>query len=129
MKNEYFIENTERKKGTEYLEFQICRKNIDTNIDDLIDTKKISFWEESSLHVNLEQVEEFINVYGCYFDNGIHADKTKGELDIFGINYYPVDKAKNIIKAISKDRPKNLEKLLTFLKKAENENGFYILGI
>lgn len=124
-----FINNSERKKRklTECLEFQICRRY--ETLDLLISVKNIKKWNQESVYIDFENLEMFVHVYFDYFSECIHSDKTQGDIDIYGINYISTTKTLDAIKIINEKKPKNYEEMLVFLEKANENNGFYILGM
>lgn len=124
-----FITNSERDKGTDYLEFQICESNKEVALNEIISVANITHWKESSLYVGSNDFDNLINDYQNYFKNGVHNNSEKGGLDIYGINYYTVEETLNIIEAISLNKPQDSQILIEFLNKAKLKSGFYILGV
>jgi len=124
-----FIKYSQKSKRSDYLEFQICEMDIETDINEIISVRNIVHWKESSLYVNVDDCDNFINEYGEYFHGGIQGNASRSEIDIYGINYFTLDKTVKILKDISLNQPRDFQILIEFLKKARLENGFYVLGI
>jgi len=124
-----FVKKTDKGNNTDYIEFQICKSNLDEKIESLIKVPNISFNAESSLYLDFVDYEKFLKEYGTYFNNGVHSNLEEGQLDPYGVNYFSLDKTMKIIELISKDKPFEFEKIITFLLDAIDNNGFYVLGI
>jgi hypothetical protein len=124
-----FIKYSQKSKRSDYLEFQICEMNIDTAINDIISVANITHWKESSLYVSVDDLDNFINEYGKYFYGGIQGNATQAEIDLYGINYFSLDKTVKILTDISLNQPKDFQILIEFLERAKLKNGFYVLGI
>lgn len=124
-----FIEKNDKGNNTNYIEFQVCYKCLNTSHELLVKVDSISFNVESSIYIDFLDYEKFISIYGIYFNNCMHNNLSEGALDPYGINYFSLDKTKLIIEKISTVKPFECEKLIDFLNKAKDNNGFYILGI
>jgi hypothetical protein len=122
-----FINYFQKGKRSDYLEFQICEMDMDTDINEIISAKNITHWKESSLYVSVNDWDNFINKYGEYFYGAIQGNGAQGEIDVYGVNYFTLDRTIKILNDISSNQPKDF--LIEFLKKAKLKNGFYVLGI
>ncbi len=56
-----FIKYSQTSRRSDYLEFQICEMNIETDINEIISVKSILHWKESSLYVSMDDLDNFIN--------------------------------------------------------------------
>lgn len=50
-------------------------------------------------------------------------------VDMYGINYYSHEQTKLILERVKEMKPLNYQMLLSWLEKAKENNGFYILGL
>jgi hypothetical protein len=124
-----FIKYSQKGKRTDYLEFQICEINKDTDINEIISVANITHWKKSSLYVSVDDWDNFINEYGEYFYGGIQGNTAQGGIDMHGINYFTLGKTVKILADILLNKPKDFQILVEFLEKAKLKNGFYVLGI
>lgn len=100
-----------------------------TKLKKLVAFKFIDHWHDDSLYIHVDDIYEFIELYGEIFNTGVHNDLSAGIVDIYGINYYSIDDTLNIIKVIKSEKPKDYLLLLYWLERASNFYGFYLLGI
>ena len=63
------------------------------------------------------------------FSNGIYSNGKTGIVDLCGINYYSVKETDRILKSLQTEQLPEQEVLASWLKKAKEHNGFYILGL
>lgn len=124
-----FNSQEERSKfgGSAFIEIQFCKMKFGTKIKELVDID--SFWQNDSLYIYLDDIENFIEEYGDIFNYGTYANLKTGIVDIYGINYYNPDLIEIMIAKILENKPTNYKILIKWLKKAKNYNGFYILGL
>lgn len=112
-----------------FLELQYCRKKKDAKIEELVSANIIKHWENDSLYVYWNDIDDFYNQYANVFDCGIYHNLQTGVVDVYGINYYQHRNIENILEKIKENRPTEYQILLNWLEKAKEFNGFYILGI
>ena len=126
------FKNAEQRRkygGSAFIEFQYCTLPAGTKLKKTVSVKTIDFWKDDSLYVFVDDIDDFISDYREIFNNGIYGNLKSGECDIYGINYYPPERLKEIIGKTEKIKTADGETLLQWLKHGENRNGFYILGI
>ena len=74
-------------------------------------------------------MEEFLLLYSDIFNKGIYNNRKSGAVDLFGINYYPPELEKAIVKRL-RERNSEDDRILTdWLMTADEHNGLYILGV
>ena len=117
-----FASQEERKKagGSAFLELQYCTLPRETSLKKIVSAKEAEHWKNDSLYVRADDLELFSREYGNLFD---------GNLSLFGIGYYSPLRTENLIEKIATTKPTDYEILLTWLVKAKEQNGFYILGL
>lgn len=117
-----FASQEERKKagGSAFLELQYCTLSRETSLKKIMSAKEAEHWKNDSLYVRADDLELFSREYGNLFD---------GNLSLFGIGYYSPLRTENLIEKIATTKPTDYEILLTWLTKAKEQNGFYILGL
>lgn len=117
-----FASQEERKKagGSAFLELQYCTLSRETSLKKIMSAKEAEHWKNDSLYVRADDLELFSREYGNLFD---------GNLSLFGIGYYSPLRTENLIEKIATTKPTDYEILLTWLVKAKEQNGFYILGL
>lgn len=117
-----FASQEERKKagGSAFLELQYCTLSRETSLKRIMSAKEAEHWKNDSLYVRADDLELFSREYGNLFD---------GNLSLFGIGYYSPLRTENLIEKIATTKPTDYEILLTWLVKAKEQNGFYILGL
>lgn len=74
-------------------------------------------------------MDEFFRIYSCIFDCGIYNNLKSGTVDCFGINYYEPTLVPSIIAKLCGKEPIDYKKLVDWLTRAKQYNGFYILGV
>lgn len=126
-----FINNDKRINigGSAFIEFQYCKLNFYPNMDNILNEDSIGFWKDDSLYITIDDIDEFISNYGSVFNWGIYNDLKSGIDDIYGINYYSLEKVRKTIEIIKKKKPLNYLVLSKWLNDAFSYNGFYIIGI
>ncbi len=77
----------------------------------------------------MDDIENFYSNYKDIFIDGTYNNLKKGEVDLYGINYYSPQQLIEIIDRIEKLKPQDYKIILKWLKQGLNYNGFYILGI
>lgn len=121
-----FASQKERKNagGSAFLELQYCALPRGTSLKKIVSAKvsakEAEHWKNDSLYVRADDLELFSREYGNLFD---------GNLSLFGIGYYSPLRTENLIEKIATTKPIDYEILLTWLVKAKEQNGFYILGL
>jgi hypothetical protein len=114
--------------GSAFLEIQYCRLNT-ASMKEIVSPCVRNDWKDNSLYVYEGDMDEFYSNYKDIFCNGTYHNTEKGNIDLFGINYYSPKQLTEIIDKIEKQKPLDYEILLEWLKQAINYNGIYILGI
>ena len=126
-----FNNNNERRLfgGSAFIEIQYCRLKCRTSVKKIVAVRSIENWKDDSLYVHIDDFEEFISNYGSIFNCGIYNNLQTGIIDIYGINYYSLEKVINLINIIEKEKPSDYPVLLNWLNSGLQYNGIYILGI
>lgn len=96
---------------------------------EIVSLRAINDWKDDSLYVYLDDMDEFYSNYKDIFRDGVYNNMKKGDVNLFGINYYSPKQLTEIIDKIEKQKPLDYETLLEWLKQGMNCNGVYILGI
>lgn len=115
--------------GSAFIEIQYCKLKPNTRIKKIVSVNAIDNWQNDSLYVYVNDIDEFFSNYKDIFNNGVYNNLKKGEIDIFGINYYSSQQLTEIIDKIEKQKPLDYSVILKWLKQGINYNGFYILGM
>lgn len=115
--------------GSAFAELRYCKLNPDTKVKKILSARSVVHWQEDSLYIYADDTDRFVSDYAEIFGDGIYGNLTTGPLDIYGINYYPPARLKDIILNIEDRKPSDWETLSAWLKKATGYNGFYVLGI
>lgn len=125
-----FSSQIERRKfgGSDFLEIQFCKMLSQTTIEIITAVESITHWLNDSLYIYGDDINTFLQEYGCVFDYGIYNNLETGMVDPFGINYYGPDLIDSIRTKLLEMRPTDYEKLAEWLNRAKKYNGFYILG-
>lgn len=126
-----FATQEERRKfgGSAFVEIQFCRMQPDTEIRKLIAVDNIDHWQDDSLYIYFDDVDDFVKEYGEIFDCGIYNNLRTGPMDIYGINYYRPDLIEKMVAGILGKKAADGDILIEWLERAKSYNGFYILGI
>lgn len=124
-----FRSQDERRAYTDAccMEMQVCKYPHGTALRKITDSDSIEFWRNDSLYIC--EIAEFVQKYGKYTVHGIYGSGKRGAVDVYGLNYYPPETVTQMIAEIAADKPAEYETMLRFLRDAEAQNGFYILGI
>ena len=115
--------------GSAFIEIQYCKLKQNTRIKKIVSVRAINYWQDDSLYIYVDDIDKFYSNYKDIFNNGVYNNLGKGEIDLFGINYYSSQQLIEIIDKIEKQKPLDYAVLLEWLKQGMNYNGFYILGI
>ncbi len=115
--------------GSDFLELQFCKLKKGTNIKSIVSTRNIIDWCNDSLYVYGDDTDVFYKHYKDVFKNGVYNNLKSGDIDFFGINYYSADQVNEMIKIIEENKPEEYTVLLSWLNKAKDFNGVYILGV
>lgn len=113
--------------GSAFIEIQYCRLPAKTDIREIVSVDSIVNWQDDSLYVPDEN--RFYIRYSNIFTGGVYNNLHTGPVDIYGINYYSPEHVSAIIERLETIQPADYEMLLNWLKKAEDYNGIYILGL
>lgn len=126
-----FISQEERRSfgGSDFLEIQMCRLPRDTGISEILSVDSISHWQNSSLYVYGDDMEEFYREYGEIFRYGYYSNGEQGMPDCCGINYYTQEQMRQITEDIAEGKPKEWQVLLEWMENAGECNGMYLLGV
>ena len=115
--------------GSDFLELQFCKIKKGTNIKSIVSIRNIIDWCNDSLYVYGDDTDVFYKHYKDVFKNGVYNNLKSGDIDFFGINYYSADQVNEMIKIIEENKPEEYTVLLSWLNKAKEFNGVYILGV
>ena len=124
-----FRSQEERRAYTDAccMEMQVCKYPRGTALREIMDFDRMDFWKNDSLYIC--EIAEFVRIYGDYTVQGIYGSGARGAVDVYGLNYYPPETVTQMIEQIAADKPAEYETMLRFLREAEQQNGFYILGV
>lgn len=127
----YFKSQDERRKfgGSCFLEFQYCTLNKDADLKEIVSVDTIKHWYNSSLYLHGDDMDEFWDLYKEIFLNGCYSNGRCGIVDMYGINYYSPEETTRITRCLMEQKPKDYQRLLDWLGKVTDFNGFYILGV
>ena len=115
--------------GSAFIEIQYCKLKHNARIKKIVSINAIDNWQDDSLYVYVDDIDEFYNNYRDIFNYWVYNNLKKGEIDLYGINYYSPQQLIEIIDKIEKQKPMDYAVILEWLKQGTNYNGFYILGI
>ena len=84
-----FKSKEERRKfgGSAFIEIQYCKLEQSASIKKIVSLHALNDWQDDSLYVYVDDIDEFYSNYKEIFNDGIYNNLKKGEVDIFGINY------------------------------------------
>lgn len=122
------FEDSRKFGGSAFIEFQYCKLERGIEIGKIISIKTINHWQDDSLYVYVDDIDEFYRHYADIFNDGIYNNLKAGKIDFCGINYYPQQQLLNIIDTIEEQKPLYYAVLFEWLKQGINYNGFYVLG-
>lgn len=131
MKFYSFNSQEERRRigGSCFIEIQFCKIKAGAKERQIVAISKINHWQNDSLYILGDDMDMFYEEYSNIFDCGIYNNLKSGKIDMFGINYYQANSVESIIEKIQRAQPADYEVLLSWLNKAKEYNGFYILGV
>lgn len=115
--------------GSAFLEIQYCKIPKDEPLRKIVSVDFIKNWDNSSLYVYDDDIENFYKEYAEILQDGVYNNLCEGRLDTCGINYYDSDRALAIIERLKNIQPTEYDVLLEWLNNGLSQNGFYILGI
>jgi hypothetical protein len=115
--------------GSAFIEIQYCKLKPTAEIGEIVSPRVRNNWNNDSLYVDVDNMDEFYSNYKDIFCDGTYANTKTGDIDLFGINYYSPKQLTEIIDKIEKQKPLDYEILLEWLKQAISYNGIYILGM
>ena len=126
-----FSSQKERREygGSDFIEFQCCKLKRGTSIKKIISVDHIEHWKNNSLYLSGDNMEEFLLLYSDIFNKGIYNNRKSGAVDLFGINYYPPELEKAIVKRLQERNSEDDRILTDWLMTADEHNGLYILGV
>ena len=115
--------------GSCFIEIAFCKLPSNTHVRKIVSTHSIHHWQNDSLYVNGDDMDEFFRIYSCIFGYGVYHNLKSGVVDCFGINYYEPTRVPSIIAKLCQKEPVDYKKLVDWLNCAKQYNGFYILGM
>lgn len=115
--------------GTAFIEIQYCELKPSFKINKIVSVNNIKHWNNKSLYIYIDDIEEFLILYKEILGNGVYNNLKEGSADAYGMNYYSKEKIEIIKNKLKKVKPKEFEILLQWLEDGKNYNGIYILGI
>lgn len=86
--------------GSAFLELQHCYLPAGTPVRKIFSS--VDYWRTDSLYVHVDDIDTFYKAYINILGNGIYQNGANGPPDIYGINYYPPEKTKIIVRALQK---------------------------
>lgn len=124
-----FSNQEERRNhsGSAFIEIQFCKLPEDCHIKKILESDSIKHWQNDSLYVSDESA--FYKEYSQIFNCGVYNNLQRGTVDIYGVNYYEPFIINDITERLNEYKPTGYEVLTSWLEKAKEYNGFYILGI
>lgn len=128
---DFFLSQAERRQlgGSDFLEIQFCRLPRTAKLESIVPVDSIKYWRDDSLYVSGDDAERFLQEYAGIFGCGIYNNLAMGAVDLCGINYYRAESVAVIIAKLIEKKPTGFETLLSWLDRAKQYNGFYILGL
>ncbi len=115
--------------GSCFIEIAFCKLPSNTCVRRIVSVRSIHHWQDDSLYVNGDDMDEFFRSYSCIFDSGMYSNLKSGVVDCCGINYYEPKQIPAIIEKLFEKEPSDYQKLVDWLNCAKQYNGFYILGV
>lgn len=114
-------ETRREKYGSAFLELAYCKLDNKATIKNKLKIKNLPYWQNDSLYVYVDDLDEFYKEYQKAFDliGG----------DMFGAKYYSTEEVSKIIERLNSEEPTEFQILVNWLSFAMTYNGFYILGI
>ncbi len=100
-----------------------------TKLQSIVSIDNVNHWFDDSLYISGDDINAFLEEYGCIFNCGVYNNLEIGTIDPFGINYYKPELIETIVTELLEVKPTDFEKLLEWLNTAKKYNGFYILGV
>ena len=122
-------ENERNKCGSSFIEIQLCRMPLQTEINDIISVSNIQHGDNDSLYIYSDDDVTFYDEYSYIFNCGIYNNLETGIVDLYGINYYVPNDIDAFIRKLGEEKPLDYEILSEWLLKSKVYNGFYILGL
>lgn len=115
--------------GSCFIELGYCKLPRSAGIKRIVSVEAVPKWEDDSLYVYGNDMDEFFAQYGSILDGAVYNSMERGPLDLFGINYYPRERLCAVIDDIEGKKPRDFQTLLDWLKAADKYTGFYVLGV
>lgn len=115
--------------GSYFIELGYCKLPRSAGIERIVSVEAVPRWEDNSLYVYGDDMDEFFAQYGGIFDGAIYNNMESGPPDLFGINYYPRERTRAIMEDIEREKPRDFQTLLDWLKGVDKYTGFYVLGV
>ena len=122
--------NSKERKGSGYIEIQNCiKKPTKGFFSKRTKFNNISHFKDTSLLISADDIDEFFEIYMEYFEPNTVPNKDT-IFCFYGLNYYSKEQTEEILRKISKNKPKHSEVLVKWLEDCVKKySGFYILGI
>lgn len=126
-----FANQGERRSygGSGFLELQYCKMENGTSEKKIVSVNSIHHWQDDSLYVFADDIEQFLQDYIDIFADGLYNNMQHGKVDVYGINYYTSSQINEYIRKIESNKPFEYSVLLNWLSRAPEYNGINILGI
>lgn len=129
-----FLQFTDEKErilygGSAFLELQYCNAKQGTSVKNLCAVSNIRHGANDSLYIYDDDMEVFYSAYAPLLGEAFYNNGRCGKIDIGGINYFSPQAAALAAKRIAAEKPIEHEIFLTWIQKAVNRNGFYLLGL
>lgn len=115
--------------GSCFIELGYCKLPQSAGIKRIVSVEAVPRWEDDSLYVHGDDMDGFFAQYGRILDGAIYNSMESGPPDLFGINYYPRERLRAITEDIEREKPRDFQIILDWLKKADRYTGFYVLGV
>lgn len=116
-----FKSKNERRNygGSAFIELQYCKLKTETNLNKILAINSINDWQDDSLYVFFDDIDNFISNYNDLFQ----------DINCYVINYYSPNRLQEILTKIENEKPSDYAVLLEWLKQGLHYKGIYILGI
>ena len=105
--------------GTAFVELAYSKNKIKIKILDKLLKRKNVFWNDDSLYIYVDDIDEFCKLYGDIFKIN----------SFYGPNYYSKRKTTEIINSLKQKQPKEYLILVEWLELAVTYDGFWLYGI
>ena len=117
----YIFQNQNERRdlgGTVFLEIQYCKMKRSAKLKDIVAVDNIKNWQNDSLYVPFDDINDFLDCYGDIFNCGVYNNLNEGIVDIYGVNYYSLEKVYEIKNSLKVKKPVDYQIILEWLEKA-----------